>query len=79
MRLRVGLAIGFAAGYVLGARAGRERYVQIEQTARKLWESEPASMLRAEIPASMREAVAKVGEIRHREDDIHFPAERLPA
>ena len=30
------LLIGFAAGYVLGARAGRERYEQISAGARKL-------------------------------------------
>jgi hypothetical protein len=30
MRFRAGLIAGFAAGYVLGARAGRERYEQIK-------------------------------------------------
>ncbi|MEU4236015.1 hypothetical protein [Actinoplanes sp. NPDC026619] len=30
------LAAGFAAGYVLGSRAGREKYEQIAATARKL-------------------------------------------
>ncbi len=29
------LAVGFAAGYVLGTRAGRERFEQIAATARK--------------------------------------------
>ena len=32
----VKLAAGLAAGYVLGARAGRERYEQIAATARKV-------------------------------------------
>ena len=31
MRLRVGLVIGFATGYVFGAKAGRERYEQIRR------------------------------------------------
>ena len=31
MRFRVGLVIGFGAGYVLGAQAGRERYEQIRR------------------------------------------------
>jgi len=31
MRFRAGLVVGFAVGYYLGARAGRERYEQIEQ------------------------------------------------
>ena len=32
MRFRLGLATGFAAGYYLGARAGRERYEEINRT-----------------------------------------------
>jgi hypothetical protein len=31
MRFRAGLVVGFAVGYYLGAKAGRERYDQIEQ------------------------------------------------
>src|SRR3546814_17314066 len=31
MKGKVGLVIGLAAGYVLGARAGRERYEQIKE------------------------------------------------
>jgi hypothetical protein len=30
------LAAGFAAGYVMGSRAGRQRYEQIAQAARKV-------------------------------------------
>ncbi len=33
MKFRTGLLIGAAAGYVLGARAGRERYEQIKAFA----------------------------------------------
>ena len=31
MRFRVGLAFGFAAGYYLGAKAGRTRYEQLRR------------------------------------------------
>ena len=31
MRFRWGVIVGFAAGYVLGSRAGRERYEQIRR------------------------------------------------
>ena len=31
MRFRLGLVIGFGAGYYLGARAGRERYEQLNR------------------------------------------------
>ncbi|MDD7465686.1 MAG: YtxH domain-containing protein [Actinomycetaceae bacterium] len=37
--LRTALVLG--TGYVLGARAGRERYEQIMAGANKLWESSP--------------------------------------
>jgi hypothetical protein len=35
MRFRAGLVVGAALGYVLGARAGRERYEQIKRAAGK--------------------------------------------
>lgn len=35
MRYRVVFAAGVAVGYVLGARAGRERYEQIKRAARR--------------------------------------------
>ncbi|HEU4916182.1 MAG TPA: hypothetical protein VFV13_06410 [Acidimicrobiia bacterium] len=33
MRFRTGLVVGAALGYVLGARAGRDRYEQIKRAA----------------------------------------------
>ena len=41
MRGKVGLVIGLAAGDVLGARAGRERYEQIKEQALKVWNLDP--------------------------------------
>lgn len=41
MRGKAGLVIGLAAGYVLGARAGRKRYEQIKTQALKVWNLEP--------------------------------------
>ncbi|HEX5730129.1 hypothetical protein [Microbacterium sp.] len=41
MRGKVGLVIGLAAGYVLGTRAGRERYEQIKEQAAKVWNLDP--------------------------------------
>ena len=40
MRFRLGMAVGFAAGYYLGARAGRERYEEINRLVRKVKGSE---------------------------------------
>ncbi|WP_345800690.1 hypothetical protein AAIB33_14610 [Microbacterium sp. AZCO] len=41
MKGKVGLVIGLAAGYVLGSRAGRERYEQIKEQALKVWNLDP--------------------------------------
>jgi hypothetical protein len=41
MRGKAGLVIGLAIGYVLGTRAGRERYEQIKAQAMKVWDSRP--------------------------------------
>ncbi|MFT4219326.1 MAG: hypothetical protein QM611_02240 [Microbacterium sp.] len=41
MRGKVGLVIGLGIGYVLGTRAGRQRYEQIKEQAQKVWELDP--------------------------------------
>lgn len=41
MRGRIGIVVGFAAGYVLGSRAGRERYEQIKSGFLKAWNADP--------------------------------------
>lgn len=37
MKGKILLVVGLGVGYVLGSRAGRERYEQIKATASKLW------------------------------------------
>ena len=37
MRGKILLVTGLAVGYVLGTRAGRERYEEIKAAANKLW------------------------------------------
>jgi len=72
-RMRIGILIGLAIGYVLGTRAGRERYEQIKRTARAAWESPQAEKLRADVasavPDAVSAAVSKVGEMRHPNGD----------
>ena len=41
MRGKAGLVVGLAVGYVLGSRAGRQRYEQIKSQALKVWNMEP--------------------------------------
>ncbi|GIF26284.1 hypothetical protein BJ973_005639 [Actinoplanes tereljensis] len=39
MRGKLLFLTGLAAGFVLGSRAGREKYEEIRENAKKLWES----------------------------------------
>ena len=41
MRGKLGIVVGLGIGYVLGTRAGRERYEQIREQAQRVWELEP--------------------------------------
>ncbi|MET0811699.1 MAG: hypothetical protein ABWY03_01505 [Microbacterium sp.] len=41
MRGKAGLVVGLAVGYVLGTRAGRERYEQIKAQWLKVWNTAP--------------------------------------
>jgi hypothetical protein len=41
MKGKAGLVVGIAIGYVLGSRAGRERYEQIKTQWLKVWNAEP--------------------------------------
>ena len=64
MGFKTGLLIGAAAGYVLGARAGRERYEQIKHWLGSAARSEPLAAL-AEKGKSLAE-------------HLPFAAERTP-
>ncbi|MCU0310279.1 MAG: hypothetical protein MUE36_04965 [Acidimicrobiales bacterium] len=59
MRFKTGFVVGAAVGYYLGARAGRERYLQIERT-----------LDRARATAAYQRAAgqveARIGDVRER-------------
>jgi hypothetical protein len=64
MRLtRISFLAGVAVGYVLGAQAGRERYEQLKQLARKAAESpamqQTAGALQAQVQATAKTAAGK--------------------
>ncbi|HEX6310606.1 MAG TPA: hypothetical protein VF152_03180 [Acidimicrobiia bacterium] len=48
-RMRLGLVVGFAAGYYLGAKAGRERYEQIQRWLRDFQRSTPYEKAQAAV------------------------------
>ena len=56
MRLKFGLLIGFAAGYLMGTKAGRYRYDQIMKVLGRVAQSEPAQKARAEATKLVDEA-----------------------
>jgi hypothetical protein len=49
MRFRVGLLAGFAVGYYLGSKAGRERYEQIRRWIEDARRSGPAEKAQAAV------------------------------
>ena len=53
MRGRLGMFVGFGAGYVLGAKAGRERYEQL----RRLYENLSSSEAFQQASQAAKEAV----------------------
>lgn len=73
MRGKAGLVIGLAAGYVLGTRAGRERYEQIRTQWLKVWNTEPvqkqvgkakefAKSTAMALPSTLWDSAVKVGK-----------------
>lgn len=50
--------LGAAAGYVLGARAGRQRYEQIKSGAQQIWRSQPVQSQVAQAKHNARHKAA---------------------
>jgi hypothetical protein len=48
-RMKTGLIVGFAVGYYFGAKAGRERYEQIQRWLRDVRESRPYEKAQAAV------------------------------
>jgi hypothetical protein len=55
---KLGLLTGLVAGYVLGARAGKERYAQIKQVSSKVWHSGP---VQKQVASAKETAKTKAG------------------
>jgi hypothetical protein len=49
MKGKFGLAVGLAAGYVLGTRAGRERYQQLTASAKRIADDPSLERLQEEL------------------------------
>lgn len=66
MRYKMMFAVGLGIGYVLGTRAGRERYEQIKRSARRVAENptvqEAAGLVGAQVSKVAGMAKGKVGD-----------------
>ncbi|PRX04278.1 UNVERIFIED_ORG: hypothetical protein CLV66_108242 [Actinomadura viridilutea] len=86
MKYRASFIAGAAVGYVLGTRAGRERYEQIKRMSRRLLENptvqETAGVLRARGEELAEAAKGKAGELagaaRERIPGQHHDAQAPP-
>jgi hypothetical protein len=62
MKAKAALIIGAAAGYVLGAKAGKERYEQIREGAVRLWRDPRVQEKTAQAQDMVRESAPRVQE-----------------
>ena len=62
MRFKSGLLVGLGAGYVLGTRAGQERYHQIVAAASKLRENPGVQRLTGEVNKTVSVGKDRVAE-----------------
>jgi hypothetical protein len=62
MRGKLGIAVGLAAGYVLGTRAGRERYQQLTASAKRLADDPSVQRLQEELNGLFGSARQRVAD-----------------
>ncbi|MCK3769564.1 hypothetical protein LG322_13865 [Microbacterium aerolatum] len=85
MKGKIGLVVGLGVGYVLGTRAGRERYEQIKTQWLKVWNKEPVQKQvekakafvgakASEVPGAIWNGVVKVAKAA---GDGSTPGEKL--
>ena len=63
MKLKSALLAGLAAGYVLGAKAGRERYEQIRAAARQIGDNPGVQRLGREVSKTVAVGKERVTEV----------------
>lgn len=55
---KISFLVGAAAGYVLGARAGKQRYAQIKRVSHKVWTSQPVEAKKADLKIAAKTKAA---------------------
>ncbi len=60
MKGKIGLVVGLGVGYVLGTRAGRERYEQIKTQWLKIWHLDPVQEQVAKVKGFVGDKTAAI-------------------
>lgn len=63
MRFKTGLLIGLATGYYLGARAGRERYEEIESVLERARATDAYAQARARVDAIVGDVAVNARQV----------------
>jgi len=72
MTFRLGMVTGFAAGYYLGTKAGRQRYDQINRSLAKLRQSDAIGTAADRARAALDDGVGKARSlVDHRSGNGH--------
>jgi hypothetical protein len=81
MRFRLGLIVGFGAGYYLGTAAGRERHEQLKQAIRRITGSNAFETATEKAKAAADLAAERAKEFvgDHRPGNGHAPADLVTA
>jgi hypothetical protein len=66
MKFKSGVLLGFGAGYVLGAKAGKERYQQIVEAFRAFQENPGVQRLTEQINQTVAQGKERVSEVAGR-------------
>ena len=72
---KLGMVVGAAVGYVLGAKAGRERYDQIAASARQLMEKPQVKRVMESAPGNLGARVEQVAN--KAADAVHQASDRV--
>ena len=72
---KLGMVVGAAVGYVLGAKAGRERYEQIAASARQLMEKPQVKRVMESAPGNLGARVEQVAN--KAADAVHQASDRV--
>src|SRR2546429_9452201 len=75
---KLSLALGFAAGYVLGSKAGRERYERLGAAGRRLWSNPTVQSTAGVLQAQANDLVTKAKQTVRRDKDSTTGMSRAP-